>query len=212
MQQELSLRFSFQIKQNFESIQSDSPPNQLRDALFNSSTSPESFFVLRSNFASSLAALSITNWILGIGDRHCSNLLLNTRNGKLVGIDFGFVFGAATRDQLIPELLPFRLTPNLVGVMSPLETSGLLEKCMVHALRTFRSERKLLMTCMDVFINEPTIDWLLFARQRDSDDIETHQSHKWEPEKRIAIVSKKLRGANPVYTLKQDLNSGAFVT
>jgi len=31
---------------------------------------------------------------LGIGDRHLENFLINYQTGELVGIDFGFSFGA----------------------------------------------------------------------------------------------------------------------
>lgn len=117
-----------------------------------------------------MAAMSIAHWILGIGDRHLSNVLLNIKTGRLVGIDFGLSFGAATRDQAIPELVPFRLTPQFVNVMSPLGVTGLISKCMNHSLRCFKSSKKLLMACMDVFIKEPSIDWLISARKNSSNE------------------------------------------
>jgi hypothetical protein len=40
--------------------------------------------------------LSITvGHILGIGDRHTSNILVHTKTGELVHIDFGYVFEQA---------------------------------------------------------------------------------------------------------------------
>lgn len=48
-------------------------------------SSPESFFQLRRNYLYSLAAMSVTNWILEIGDRHLSNILLNVKHGYLTG-------------------------------------------------------------------------------------------------------------------------------
>ncbi len=43
-----------------------------------------------------LAALSISGWVCGVGDRHLGNILLTPRSGGLVAIDFGYSFGAGT--------------------------------------------------------------------------------------------------------------------
>ena len=53
-------------------------------------SSPEAFVVIRSRFAVSYAALCIGNYILGIGDRHLENFLIDPGTGQLVGIDFGY--------------------------------------------------------------------------------------------------------------------------
>lgn len=59
--------------------------------------SPEAFVSLRSHFVSSHALLCISHWVLGIGDRHLSNFMLNMETGGMIGIDFGHAFGSATQ-------------------------------------------------------------------------------------------------------------------
>ena len=44
-----------------------------------------------------LATFSIAGYVLGIGDRHLDNYLIDKRSGKLVPIDFGASFGSRTR-------------------------------------------------------------------------------------------------------------------
>lgn len=61
------------------------------------STTPEAFLSLRSHFSSSHAVLCVSHWILGIGDRHLSNFMINTETGGMIGIDFGHAFGSATQ-------------------------------------------------------------------------------------------------------------------
>lgn len=44
------------------------------------------------NFIRSVAVSSIIGHILGIGDRHLGNILIDQGSGEVVHIDFGFVF------------------------------------------------------------------------------------------------------------------------
>ena len=62
-----------------------------REALLRYAGGPEEFLAMRSRFAVSLAALSATNYIAGVGDRHLDNYLLVLSSGELVPIDFGCV-------------------------------------------------------------------------------------------------------------------------
>ena len=60
-----------------------------REALLCQAGGPEEFLAMRANYAASLAAVSITGYIAGAGDRHLENFLLHTPSGTLVPIDFG---------------------------------------------------------------------------------------------------------------------------
>lgn len=59
----------------------------------------------------------------------------------------------------VPELMPFRLTRQIVNLMQPLKESGLIQSVMVHSLRAYRAEPDLLLNTMDVFVKEPSLDW-----------------------------------------------------
>lgn len=61
------------------------------------SATPEAFLALRSHFVRSHALLCISHWILGIGDRHPNNFMVNMETGGMIGIDFGHAFGTATQ-------------------------------------------------------------------------------------------------------------------
>lgn len=155
-----------QLINALRTIEYQLPQEMLRGALCDLATSAEAFFAMRTNYASSMAALSVAHWLLGIGDRHLSNVLLNVKTARVAGIDFGLSFGAGTRDQNVPELLPFRLTPQFVQAMNPLGLSGTLTMGMTHALRCWRNSSRLLESCMEVFVREPSIDWLESARAK----------------------------------------------
>ena len=68
-----------------------------RRAYVRMSASAEAFFTLKSHFTSSHALVSVCHWLLGIGDRHLSNFMIDTCTGAMVGIDFGHAFGSASQ-------------------------------------------------------------------------------------------------------------------
>lgn len=185
------------------------PVELLRGVLCDWAVSPQAFFALRANYASSLAALSVAHWLLGVGDRHLSNVLLNGRTGRVVGIDYGLAFGAGVRSH-VPELVPFRLTPQFVQVLAPFGVCGALTAGMELALSCWRREHRVLDACMEVFVREPTIEWLESARNVDREAPEGggRPAVQWEPEQRIAVARRKLRGANPRAVCSDDLGTG----
>lgn len=65
----------------------------------------------------SLAVMSMVGYILGLGDRHPSNLMLDRMSGKILHIDFGDCFEVAMTREKFPEKIPFRLTRMLINAM-----------------------------------------------------------------------------------------------
>ena len=57
------------------------------------------------------------SYILGLGDRHPSNIMLQRFTGKIFHIDFGDCFEVAMKREKYPEKVPFRLTRMLVNAM-----------------------------------------------------------------------------------------------
>ncbi len=57
--------------------------------------------------------------------------------------------------------MPIRLTRQILKLIAPLEHAGLLEASMLHTLRALRENNDLLMCILDVFIKEPSIDWIV---------------------------------------------------
>ena len=50
------------------------------------------WFKCRQNYSRSVASNSIVGYILGLGDRHLNNILIDKTTGELVHIDFGITF------------------------------------------------------------------------------------------------------------------------
>ncbi|KAF4089760.1 hypothetical protein AMELA_G00069750 [Ameiurus melas] len=198
---------------NFKRIEQSVPEDLLRRAFVKMSTTPEAFLSLRSHFASSHALLCISHWLLGIGDRHLSNFMINTETGGMIGIDFGHAFGSATQFLPVPELIPFRLTRQFVSLMKPMAESGLIRSVMVHSLRAFRDDPDLLLNTMDVFVKEPSLDWKNFALKQLKkggtwiENVDTKEIN-WFPLQKISFARKKLEGANPSVITSEELRLG----
>ncbi|XP_067947368.1 DNA-dependent protein kinase catalytic subunit-like [Watersipora subatra] len=187
-----------------------SPHHLLSRALKSMSRSVESYYMLREHCITSHAVLCVCHYLLGIGDRHLSNFMMDTTSGGIVGIDFGHAFGSATSLLPIPELVPFRLTKLFTDLMSPYGTHGLFGSTMVNVLRLLRDNRRQLLNLLDVFIKEPSLDWMHNAKKQTTkasfedtlDGIERvgpsqEEDVDWYPKEKVKFAKLKLLGAHP---------------
>ncbi|KAJ3389035.1 hypothetical protein HDU92_001207 [Lobulomyces angularis] len=190
------------------------------------SSSPEAFLKIRSEFASSLGSLSICSYLLGIGDRHTENFLLDELSGKIIAIDFGHAFGSATEVLPIPEMIPFRLTNQMELFLKPLGKSVLLRQPMISSLQALREKKDLVLNVMDIFIKEPLIEWrdraMKSAKKQKSAKTASMEGKEvananedngsiaptWYPIKKLEIASRKLKGENPAVIMIEELSLG----
>lgn len=101
----------------FEHTLSQTPGNDLARLLWLKSPSAEAWFERRTNYTRSLAVMSMVGYILGLGDRHPSNIMLHRVSGKVLHIDFGDCFEVTQARDKFPEKIPFRLTRMLINAM-----------------------------------------------------------------------------------------------
>ncbi|XP_070783882.1 DNA-dependent protein kinase catalytic subunit [Enoplosus armatus] len=198
---------------NFLKVLQHVPSDLLKRAFLKMCNSPEAFLSLRSHFISSHALLCVSHWIIGIGDRHLSNFMINMETGGMIGIDFGHAFGSATQFLPVPELMPFRLTQQFVNLMQPLKESGLVQSVMVHSLRAYSAEPDLLLNTMDVFVKEPSLDWKNFEQKQLkkggtwTENVNTKEIN-WYPLQKVDFARRKLEGANPAAITSEELKLG----
>ncbi|KAG5837285.1 hypothetical protein ANANG_G00237680 [Anguilla anguilla] len=198
---------------NFRNIERLVPEDLLRRAFLKMSRTPEAFLFLRSHFSSSHALICISQWVLGIGDRHLNNFMVNMETGGAVGIDFGHAFGSATQFLPVPELMPFRLTRQFLNLMQPMRESGLIQSVMVHSLRAFRADPDLLLNTMDIFVKEPSLDWKNFELKqlkKGGTWVQTVNTKEinWYPVQKVNFARRKLEGANPAVITSEELKLG----
>ena len=148
-----------EVRGQFEQWKAGFDASCLRRRLIRMAATSEAFLCLRSEFGKTLSTFSISSYILGIGDRHLENFLVDKSDGTLVGIDFGLTFGSGTSYLPVPECIPFRLSPQFTSLLSPLDTVSLLKQDMVHVLSTLRQNENVISNIMEVYVNEPLVEW-----------------------------------------------------
>ncbi|KAF1947572.1 hypothetical protein EJ02DRAFT_429982 [Clathrospora elynae] len=119
---------------------------------------PDEWFERRLAYTRSTAAISILGHVLGLGDRHCHNILLDEKSGEVVHIDLGVSFEAG-RVLPVPEVVPFRLTRDLVDGMGYTKTEGVFRRCCEFTMDTLREERESIMTLLNVLRYDPLVNW-----------------------------------------------------
>lgn len=132
----------------------------LRIFFFRQFRHAEAWFKARTVYSRSAAASSIVGHILGLGDRHCSNILLDISTGEVVHIDLGIAFdqGKALR---IPETVPFRLSREIIDGFGSTGYHGIFSRCAEITMDLLREQQDDIFTVLDVLLYDPLYQWCL---------------------------------------------------
>lgn len=133
-------------------------PPLLHKWFINHFAEPEAWLEARSQFTRSCSAWSIVGHIVGLGDRHAENILINKVTGECVHVDFDCLFDKGLTLQ-IPEIVPFRLTPQMVDGMDLGGCDGGFRTNSEVCLQVLRTNKKMLMSVLESFVVDPLVEW-----------------------------------------------------
>ncbi|XP_029973557.1 serine/threonine-protein kinase ATR [Salarias fasciatus] len=158
---------------------------------------PTSWYSSRSAYCRSIAVMSMVGYILGLGDRHGENILFDSFTGECVHVDFNCLFNKGETFD-VPEVVPFRLTQNMVHAMGPMGTEGLFRQACEVTLRLMRDQREPLMSVLKTFLHDPLVEWskqgkgLSKAQANETGEIvnEKAKTHVCDIEQRLQGVIK----------------------
>ncbi|PKA53875.1 Serine/threonine-protein kinase ATM [Apostasia shenzhenica] len=135
---------------------------------------PADWFENRLAYTRSMAASSMVGYIVGLGDRHSMNILIDQATAEVVHIDLGVAFEQGLMLKT-PERVPFRLTRDIIDGMGVTGVEGVFRRCCEKTLFVMRTNKEALLTIVEVFIHDPLYKWALsplkaLQRQKETDD------------------------------------------
>ncbi|EGV61985.1 hypothetical protein CANTEDRAFT_135921 [Yamadazyma tenuis ATCC 10573] len=144
----------------------------LHDFFFDNFLTPKTWFNSRLCYSRGLSITSIVGHILGLGDRHCNNILLDKRSGEPIHIDLGVAFDQGTRLP-IPEMVPFRLTNDLVDGLGITGIKGIFSTSCEVTFTILRENQDHIISILNILKWDPLYSWALSPlrkRKLQSDD------------------------------------------
>lgn len=130
----------------------------LRKIFWLKSRSSDSWLEKSTRFARSMGLMSIVGYVLGLGDRHPSNFMIDRNTGDVIHIDFGDCFDIAMKRVQFPENVPFRLTRMIVNSFGISGIEGDFRPVCERAMMLVRENCNSLASVLEIFVQEPIKD------------------------------------------------------
>ncbi|KAJ7639483.1 hypothetical protein FB45DRAFT_977215 [Roridomyces roridus] len=119
---------------------------------------PSAWLASRLAYGRTAAVMSMVGFILGLGDRHGENILLDVNTGDVVHVDFNCLFEKGKTLET-PERVPFRLTQNVIDGLGVTRTEGVFRIACEVTMQLLRDNKDSLMSVLDAFIHDPLVEW-----------------------------------------------------
>lgn len=103
--------------------------------------------------------------------------MLDTKSGECVHVDFDCLFDKGLT-LARPEIVPFRLTPNMVDAMGLTGVEGTYRRTMEVTLGLLRDNKDTLLSVLEPFLRDPTVAWSRSGRAQRSLDTANHGGQK----------------------------------
>lgn len=167
---------------------------------------PTTWLTSRLTYSRTAAVMSMVGFILGLGDRHCENILLDLNTGDVVHVDFNCLFEKGKTLET-PERVPFRLTQNMVDGLGVAGVEGVFRNACEVTLQLLRDNKDSLMNVLDAFIHDPLVEWEDEKRKLEREPTNRRNQVKPSVDLRMLArnalnpIEKKLKG---VYTMNKE--------
>ncbi|KAG8053690.1 hypothetical protein GUJ93_ZPchr0001g32148 [Zizania palustris] len=168
---------------------------------------PADWFQSRLSYTRSVAASSMVGYIVGLGDRHSMNILIDQDTAEVVHIDLGVAFEQGLMLKT-PERVPFRLTRDMMDGMGVTGVEGVFRRCCEKTLSVMRANKEALLTIIEVFVHDPLYKWALSplkALQRQKVSMETDDTDSCLDASQEAYEGNK-DAARAILRVKQKLD------
>ncbi|XP_057324226.1 serine/threonine-protein kinase SMG1 isoform X1 [Microplitis mediator] len=146
------------LKQVLSELMTETPKDLLAKEIWCNSINAGNWWQATKSYSYSVAVMSIIGYIIGLGDRHLDNVLVDLNTGEVVHIDYNVCFEKG-KTLRVPEKVPFRMTPNIKTALGVTGVEGIFRLACEHTLRVMRRGRETLLTLLEAFVYDPLVDW-----------------------------------------------------
>ncbi|KAI3446300.1 hypothetical protein Pfo_002965 [Paulownia fortunei] len=153
----------------------------------NTFSEPAMWFRARVAYAHTTAVWSMVGHIVGLGDRHGENILFDSTTGDCVHVDFSCLFDKGLQLEK-PELVPFRLTQNMIDGLGITGFEGTYLRVSEITLSVLRAHKETLMSVLETFIHDPLVEW---TKSHKSSGVEVQNPHA---QRAISNIEARLQG------------------
>ncbi|KAI5390340.1 uncharacterized protein LOC127101599 isoform X2 [Lathyrus oleraceus] len=134
------------------------PRHLLYQELWCASEGYKAFSSKMKRYSGSLAAMSMVGHVLGLGDRHLDNILIDFCGGDIVHIDYNVCFDKGQRLK-IPEIVPFRLTQMIEAALGLTGIEGSFRENCEAVIGILKKNKDILLMLLEVFVWDPLVEW-----------------------------------------------------
>ncbi|XP_075074220.1 uncharacterized protein LOC107823315 [Nicotiana tabacum] len=139
-------------------LMKEAPKQLLFQELWCASEGFKAFSSKLKRYSGSVAAMSIVGHILGLGDRHLDNILMDFCSGDIVHIDYNVCFDKGQRLK-IPEIVPFRLTQTIEAALGLTGIEGTFRANCEAVLGVLKKNKDIILMLLEVFVWDPLVEW-----------------------------------------------------
>ncbi|CAL5385725.1 unnamed protein product [Camellia sinensis] len=136
----------------------EAPKQLLHQELWCASEGFKAFSLKLRRYCGSVAAMSMVGHILGLGDRHLDNILIDFSSGDILHIDYNVCFDKGQRLK-IPEIVPFRLTQTIEAALGLTGIEGAFRANCEAVLGVLRKNKDIVLMLLEVFVWDPLVEW-----------------------------------------------------
>lgn len=147
------------------------------------------------HYNKSLAAWAFYCFLLGVGDRHSDNSLIEEETGRLVNIDFDCIFGKG-KTLRIPEIVDFRLTRNMERPLGIFRSFGLFSYYFQVIGKVLHRNTDNILGALDSFIHDPLIDKNISAKSLENMQLIREKLQLFSPNQNIEENVSKIISSN----------------
>ncbi|KAJ7561858.1 hypothetical protein O6H91_03G044300 [Diphasiastrum complanatum] len=140
-------------------LMKETPRQLLYRELWCASEGLTAFTLKLKKFSGSVAVMSMIGHVLGLGDRHLDNILVDFTSGDVVHIDYNVCFDKGLRLK-IPEIVPFRLTQTMQAALGPTGIEGSFRANCEAVLEALQRNKDVILMLLEVFVWDPLVEWM----------------------------------------------------